>query len=111
METNSLINNLMAKDSNHTPKVGDGATKLCWTDRYPYTVVEVKTPTRIVVQADTATIVSGSAFNGSAVYEYSSNPLGERVELSLRRDGVWRQRGGNQPFHVGNRSMYRDPSF
>lgn len=39
--TGSLINNLMGATVPVEPEIGMGATRLGYTDRYPYTVVEV----------------------------------------------------------------------
>lgn len=47
--------------------IGTGGYTYCWTDKYPVTLVEVLSPSRVVVQDANATIISGSAQDGSVV--------------------------------------------
>lgn len=109
-ETNSLINDLMS-NTTRVPEVGMGATRLSWTDRYPYTIVQVISERRIVVQADNYRVISGSAHDGSAEYEYTPYIGAPLVTVTKRKDGKWREREGNNLFTIGERSRYYDPSF
>ncbi|MDX1492956.1 MAG: hypothetical protein R3253_02700 [Longimicrobiales bacterium] len=98
-----------------TPSVGDGATLVVGSDRYPYTVVEVKTQKRIVVQEDDAEWVGPRRMpTESQTYQYTPNPENPKVEISLRKGGSWcrvGQRGSGSYFMVGSRRKYLDPSF
>ena len=47
--------------------IGTGGYTYCWTDKYPVTLVEVLSPSRVVVQDAKATIISGSAQDGIVV--------------------------------------------
>jgi len=87
--------------------VGMGVTKLCWTDRLPFTVVEVVSSTRIVVQQD-------KVHRSDGTDNYEPDPTAERVTLTLRKDGKWHGRGmdmRSEPYAVGFREYYYDPSF
>lgn len=95
------------------PTVGMGATSIVGSDRYPFTVVEVKTEKTIVIQEDNAKIVKGHGNDGSAEYEYTPNPSDVRVTLrwSEKRQ-LWFELGHPRHiFHVGKRRKYLDPSF
>lgn len=97
------------------PKIGMGVTQVMWSDRHPYTIIEISgSGRRMVIQADTAIVVSGNRADGSAEYEYERNPTGEKLVISRRKDGVWRQSGsgrGSSHFAIGIRREYYDPSF
>jgi len=100
--------------SEQTPKVGDGATELVGSDRYPYTVIKVhdgKRPT-LTLRGDKATRTDDRGwFTEQQDYEYEPDPDGREVVVTLRNDGRWRQRGDDRLFSIGSRSRYRDPSF
>ena len=64
--------------------IGTGGYIYCWTDKYPVTLVEVLSPSRVVVQSATATIISGSAQDGSAEYKFEPNPKGSKEVYSRR---------------------------
>ncbi len=113
--TNSLVNNLMANSKSPTPAVGMGATELQWTDRSPYTIVEVKSASRIVVQADSSKRIDGNGMSESQDYEYSPNPNGRKVVVTLRKNGRWVAEGqpakNGTTFAIGYRDAYHDFSF
>lgn len=97
---------------NAIPVVGMGATMMVGTDRYPYTVVDVLTPKKIVVQEDHAVLVAGSAMSESQEYEYAPNPNARRITLRKRADGLWGNAGeASGPVQVGHRRAYSDPTF
>ena len=94
--------------------VGTGATELMWSDRNPYTVVEVLSPTRIVVKADDYKVISGSGHDGSAQYEYTARPDATPVILTLRKNGRWYPIGESikgTSYAIGTRRRYYDPCF
>lgn len=96
------------------PTVGMGVTKLGWTDRYPYTIVEVINTRRIVVQEDNATRVDQNGMSDYQKWEFSPNPDSARIELAIGRDGQWREKGsrkGDPVYKIGHRDRYYDFSF
>jgi hypothetical protein len=98
------------------PFVGMGVTYYCGSDRYAYTVIEVLSSTKLVIQQDSATLVSQDQPQGEdQAYRYARNPQGEVPDISLRGDGSWRQVGRHwvrgSYFKLGERRYYKDPSF
>lgn len=82
----SLQNRMMeGRTTNKEIVVGMGATELLYTDRNPYTVIEVKSKNRILVQADGA--INKATFPDQE-WEYSRNPEGQILELiKTKMDG------------------------
>ena len=82
----SLQNRMMeGSTTNKEIVVGMGATELLYTDRNPYTVIEVKSKNRILVQADGA--INKATFPDQE-WEYSRNPEGQILELvKTKMDG------------------------
>lgn len=129
MQTGSLTNHLHGRATVGQPKpeVGMGATILLWSDRHAATITSVHTKgndTYVTTQDDEVRVTSGSAHDGSAVYEFSRNEKGRiRHFKATSADGEWHQirwnedtkrwnriRGGNS-LRIGSREEYRDPSF
>jgi hypothetical protein len=116
MQFGSVINEVMA-EAKSTPKVGDGATILSWSDRHAGTVIAIEKTGEIKVQQDTAKVVSGSPHDGSAVYEYERNPEGTVLTfkaVSRGKDkGKIRENGRKDGRSVifGRREEYFDPHF
>lgn len=114
MRYGSMTNLIMDNSKTPVPEVGMGATRLGWTDRHPYTVIEVKSPKRIVVQADDAKRIDKNGMSESQDYEFNPNPEGETVEISLRKNGRWIEVGQSSKgtsFLIGHREKYYDYSF
>lgn len=83
-----------------------------WTDRHPYTVVEVISPKKIVVQEDTATRTDSNGMSDSQSYTYAANPDGKKCILTLRKSGKWMRVGSEgSVFIIGRRMAYHDYSF
>jgi hypothetical protein len=110
METNSLINGVLATNSKN-PVVGMGATKLGWTDRHAYTVVHVCSPRKVIVRRDNATLVAGSCATEYQKYNFEPGQEGFDKTVTLRKDGKWRVANDGSLFTIGERSEYRDPTF
>lgn len=85
--------------------VGDGVSVSVWTDIDAYTIVK-KTPTTITLRADDAVLINRDNLNfvvggflahcdnqSEQRYEYTSNPDGHEVKISLRR---WNDEEGNE---------------
>jgi len=98
-------------------KVGDGATYGIGSDRYPYTVVEIKSEATIIVVADHYKRIDKNGFSENQEYEYTPDPNGCRITVTRRRerdDYVWRKKGetkGGGRFSFHGRNAYQDPSF
>lgn len=114
MQTGSLVNLVAGRSGNAhgtvEPVVGMGATQLGWTDRHPYTVVEILGPKRIRVQADTATRTDKNGMSESQDYTYAPNPDGATYILKLLKRG-WQAQAGGNVFALGYRQEYYDYSF
>lgn len=109
---------LHESDIHRMLEIGDGATLRHPSDRYPYTVIGFdRHPNTglidmIFVQSDNYYITSGSAYDGSAEYEYSRNPKGVVLALIFKntaRMKGWVTRHGKTPFHLGVRRAYFAP--
>lgn len=126
-DTGSVMNHLFSRQTKGqpVPVVGMGATLLGWTDRYAGTIVRVIQDKRgryiVTVQEDEAKIVSGSDYDGSAVYEYSPNPLNCKHHFRFEEGKGWRgvsladngrvKLQESYGLKIGVREQYRDPSF
>ena len=114
MQTGSLTNLLMSRSRQSNPEVGMGATEIMWTDRRAYTIVEVRNPKTIVVQEDNAKRTDNNGMSESQRYEFTPNLEGEKIVVTLRKNGKWIRRGESQngrSFVVGYRTAYHDYSF
>lgn len=134
-DTGSLVNHLLSRATKNqpAPAVGMGATVLNWTDRQAATIVVVRKRRPLPsgedrwivgVQEDRETIVSGSAYDGSAVYSYEPDPTApvlhwrfdgakgwRRVDQSSPDADRWALTGDTTGLRIGERDHYRDPSF
>lgn len=109
-----MLNRILDNSQTPVPEVGMGVTRLGWTDRHPYTVVEVRTPKKIVVRADKAVRTDKNGLSESQTWEITPDPEGEEVTLTLRIDGKWRAVGegkGGTGWMLGARMRYCDPHF
>lgn len=110
----SLQNLMLSRSSATEPpadlKVGDGMTEVMWTDRHPYTVVEISESRQTVkVQADNYKRTDKNGMSDSQSYEFSPNtdsPI-ETLRWSKKR-GLYTRKG--TPFWLGRR-CYHDYSF
>lgn len=112
----SMMNMLMDNSKMPVPEVGMGATELCWSDRHAYTIVEIKSPKRIIVQQDHAKRTDNNGMSECQSYEFTPNPDAAKIELSLRKNGRWMPVGqglksGGSSFLIGSRQEYYDYSF
>ena len=116
----SIVNRVYSGPASFEPEVGMGATVLMWSDRHAATVVEVLRyksgalagkVRAIVVQEDRSTVVSGSAHDGSAVYEHTANPFSARETFYRNKAGQFALKCGNAKLAIGFRETYQDPSF
>ena len=95
-----------------TPKVGDGATMLLYTDRHAYTITSVaKSGKSFTMQRDNAKRVDNNGLSESQVYEITPDTNGSFTKVRMTKKG-WRVGGmrGNKVL-VGCRDEYYDFSF
>jgi len=112
VDTASLINSIQRDSNQSTPKVGMGATRLMWTDRHAYTVIEVsKNGKRCTVQQDSALRVDRRGMTDWQDWSYTPNPEGRIETVSLRKDGKWRKVGDTDLYAIGWRDEHHDYSF
>jgi hypothetical protein len=110
-ETGSLANHLHTRYVQPEPKVGMGCTLLGWTDRHAATVIEVKTPRKIVVQQDTAVRTDKNGMSECQEYTYTPNPNGAKYTFYKNKRGQWKQSKGSYGLTLNTREEYYDPSF
>lgn len=94
--------------------VGQGATYAIGSDRYPYTVTRIISPTRVAVQQDHYRRTDKNGFSELQEYEYTPNPSAQETIVTLRRNGTWHKVGDSQKsgaFSFNGRRAYQDPSF
>ena len=121
MAIGSFVNHLISGTQTAEPTVGMPATICMWSDRHPATVVEVlrfKSGARkgqvrgVIVTEDSYKVVSGSEQDGSARYEYTSNPESpNRATFLVNQRGQYVCKGGGDKLALGSRERYYDPSF
>ena len=95
-------------------QVGELATYCIGSDRYPYEVFHVsENGHTILLRMMDYKVIKGSAFDGSAEYEYKVNPYGAPMKATLRKDGRYRRTGCTNygTVYVGSADAYRDPHF
>jgi len=106
----SLTNLSMAESKPTVPKVGDGATLLSWTDRFPATVVWVSPSGKTIhLQEDNAVRKDNYGMSEVQQYEFSPNPEAPIQVARLTKKG-WKVLKGKQVL-IGHRSRYYDYSF
>lgn len=94
------------------PKVNMGCTEHLFTDSHACTVTKVSPSGKtIYYRRDIATIIEGSAQDGSAKYRYEFDEDGYDCKATLRKDGNYRSVGTNYLIGLGHRTEYYDPSF
>jgi hypothetical protein len=117
MNHGSLINQIAGTNPELVPTVGMGATKMSWSDRDPFTVVEVLTTKAgkvngVVVQSDNAERTDDNGQSECQSYTFTPDPNGYKVTLVRNRKGQWHVKGEpGSKFCLGSRDKYRDPSF
>lgn len=99
------------------PKVGMGATTGFNGDRYPYTIIEVVSPKKIIVQADNYKVLEKDSQykEGPLKCEFTPNPNGRVHLLTLRKNGRWIEAGQGMKtgwgWHIGERYYSQNPHF
>lgn len=86
----NLSNRMMERSKQVEPKVGIGCTECMFSDRHAYTIIDVSlNGKKIVVQEDIATRIDKNGMSESQTYDYTPNPNGKTVIVTLRKNGRW----------------------
>ncbi len=99
------------------PEVGMPATLCIGSDRYPGTVIEVRSDgKKIVVQTDEFKAGPGHEYFGNQKWITVRNENGPTTKFSLRKNGRWLPEGDDLHsrgtyLSLGHASAYQDPSF
>jgi hypothetical protein len=106
---------MMGYQRSLAPEVGMGVTYLGWSDRRPFTVIEIVSPKKIVIQADIVKRIDSNGASPHQEYEYYPDPEGVKRTLTQRRNGMWIEVGNSMrtgsAYRVGLREMYHDYTF
>lgn len=154
----SVNNRVSERVFQMVPVVGMGATLSLWSDRQAYTVLEVSDdkviyssdvrmsdgtiqnitreyPKYIIASEDEYKVISGSMYDGSAEFEFTTRQDGREKFVFHKKTGIYRKENTNPvlvdkgdrkeieyigtgrtsqkntPLLIGSRSKYYDPSF
>lgn len=108
MKYGTLTDLVYSEDKVPQPKIGDGATLLCYSDRHAYTVVGVEEK-YILVTRDIAERTDQNFEVGPQEYIYSLDSEAEIQKAVLNKDGNYYL--GGKVIKVGYRSENYDYSF
>jgi hypothetical protein len=92
-----------------TPKIGMGATEIMGTDRYPFTIIQIASKNRLIVQADKYSAIGTNTANNQN-YEYKPDTNGKTEKLILTKYG-WKILGEPVYFKIGYRKAFYDWGF
>lgn len=90
-QSGSIVNWMMSYNSS-VPEVGKGATRLSWSDRHPYEVVEVSNDFKVVRLEELDATADLSKRLGEGHQNWILNKSGRFVTVVWRR-GAWRTKG------------------
>ena len=110
----SLTNRIEENYNAIQPTVGMGVTEYGWSDRYPYTIIEVVNERTLRIQEDQAKLPKGDSIFGRQDWIITPNPNGHIITITKRKNGKWKELGrsqGSNTFGIGRRTKYHDPSF
>lgn len=108
----SVTNRILEKGTNPEEiKVGMGATVYMWSDREAYTVVEIKSKCRAIIQRDDVKRIDKNGFGSECQeYEFTQNKNNYTEEIYCR-NGIWKTKGSKQRVRLGIRDEYYDFTF
>jgi hypothetical protein len=95
----------------HWIHVGMGASGSYFSDMTPFEVIKV-TPSgkTVTIREMDWKIIKGTDFDGTAEYEYTSNPNGRTYTVRKQKSGAWKTPCGMR-IGFGNARRYYDPHF
>ena len=95
-----------------TPKIGMGCTEHLFTDSHACTITKISPSGKTIwYRRDKASIIEGSAQDGSAKYAYKFDGNAIDEKATLRKDGRYRATGTNYLIQLNCRHEYYDPHF
>lgn len=95
-------------------KVGDGATYYIGSDRYPFTIIEIVSDKKVILQRDHYRRIDNNGLSENQTYEYFPNSYAERIVVTKRKNGRWYKQGesmGAGQYSLGVRRAYQNPSY
>lgn len=111
----SFINQCVVTPKDLVPAVGMGATEMRWTDRRPFTITQVLSPTKVVVRENKAIRTDKNGMSECQSYEYAEDPDAMPKIVTLRKNGKWIRIGEDSDsgtkFVLGHRDCYHDFGF
>lgn len=91
-------------------QVGMGATEHRAPDCFPYTVIQVVNDKKLLLQLDRSVRIDKNGKRGPQIYEYYRDIYGDRIHVSLRKNGKWVPVGLNMQcgrnFYIGKRRRF-----
>jgi transcription elongation factor Elf1 len=92
------------------PLLGMGVTESIGSDSSAYTIIEMKTDRRIVIQADVSLMTEGSGYTEHQEYAFSRNQHAAMKALSKNKEGLWvAVRDRSYRYTLGRRHERRNP--
>ena len=113
----SLDNRLAERARGKKPEVGMGVTEMCYSDRHPYEIIEVKDERHITIRRLDAKRIDNNGMSECQEYEYTSREDAPSYRLYLNNEGRWVRRVGkngvdnSSGWYVGAAEEYFDFSF
>lgn len=111
-DTGSLTNYMIGTERDLKPEIGMGVTELCWSDRYPYTIIDIsKSGKTITIQQDKAIRIDDNGMSENQEYRYERDLNGLVYKARKNKYGKWKIIGGGSQLLIGEREKYYDFSF
>lgn len=108
MKYGTLTNLIYSEYKDYEPKIGDGATLICWSDRMAYTIVDVKKK-YVLATRDDVKRTDRNFEEGPQEYFYQTDPEALIERANPKKDGEYYS--GHQVLNFGYRDEYNDPTF
>lgn len=94
------------------PQIGMGVTIAYYSDSCPATIIQItNNGKRLVVQVDSSTRTDTNGVSDIQSYTYSTDPNGEILIVTKRKDGTYRLTKSKSLVHIGVRRKFHDYSF
>ena len=106
----SLQNAMFNQTRSLQPEIGMGVTEICYSDRHPYTIVAVLSPSKIQVKRDIATRIDKNGYSESQDYTYEVDNDYPAITLRLNKFGRWKElrHAKGSTYLIGQREEYYD---
>lgn len=100
--------------SNGIPAVGMGVTEIMHSDRHAWTIIEIISPRKIIIQRDNVKRTDKNGMSEQQTWNMQPDPNGATRTVTLRKNGRWITEGdsSNGTFYaIGVKNEYYDFSF